>query len=1016
MSDKMTPLTTKQLLNWIVAEFINNRSIFGINERNFFNPIIEPKTKMFGHSLDTIVGPAAGPHTQMSQNIIASYLTGGRFIELKTVQILDELEIDKPCIDAGDECYNIEWSQELKLNQSYSEYIKAWVLLHFIKRLLNLSNANDSGFIFNMSVGYDLKGIQSEPIDKFIAEMMDGSINPLLIETIDELQKFISLDEVSSELLMINDRFNYIGILNDIPPFITNSITLSTMHGCPPDEIEAIAKHLLSEKKLHTYVKLNPTLLGFEFVNDTLHRLGYNYLSVGENVFEKDLKMSDAVPMIKRLQKVAADNDLEFGVKLSNTLPVDNEKPNLDAEEMYMSGRSLFPFTINLASTLADELNGDINISYSGGATSENIESLIQCGVKPITVATDLLKPGGYGRLKQMAERIEKTEIPSSIDSNRLKELADDSLINKNYRKEKREVASIKIPSSLPLFDCYIAPCTEACPIHQDVPEYINLIQAGKYEDALNVITSKNPLPHITGYICDHQCMFHCTRWDYDDPVAIRDLKKEAALKGFNNFLEKYQFPAEPLKDAVKAAIIGAGPAGLSSAYFLTKAGIDVTVFEKEMNAGGIVKNIIPHFRLPDEAIEKNIQFIERHGVRFVFGCEYNFDLEQLKKEGYQYIVLAIGAGISNTIELNKTNAHVIDAIDFLWEFHHDGDTNIGKNVAVIGGGNSAMDGARAAYRCQAVENVYLIYRRTAEFMPADMEEFYAALEDGVQYKELLQPINLENGILRCQKMQLDDYDSDGRRKVKPIENEYLDFEVDTVISAIGEHADFDLLSKNNIVVEENSTYKRTDTFETNLYNVFICGDASDGPATVVEAIADAKKVSNEIIKREKLESGKTEKFDSPATESLIEKKSLVISGQSADMSFEADRCLMCSYECNKCVDVCPNRANVVVKVEGNGFKDTYQIVHIDSLCNECGNCETFCPHQGSPYKDKLTYFSNAEEFVSCNLNGFYVDGDSISVRSTNEVAEISLKDSNKDQTTNVIQSFLRSYEFLNEH
>jgi putative selenate reductase len=971
MSDKMTPLSTNQLLHWIVNEYESTRSIFGIKESNFFRPSAMNEFKMFGADLDTLVGPAAGPHTQMAQNIIASYLSGGRFIELKTVQILDELEIDKPCIDATDECYNIEWSQELRLNQSYEEYVKAWIVIHFLKRWLDLSNSEDAGFIFNMSVGYDLNGIKSEPIDKFINNLIDARGNYIFTETIDLLKGFLSSNKIL-KIKSIIDHFKNGEIINNISPLISNSITLSTMHGCPPDEIEAIATYLIKEKRLNTYVKLNPTLLGSEFVNGTLAELGYDYLSVNETAFKKDLKMQDAIPMIKRLQDLAGKNEVEFGVKLSNTLQVDNERANLKADEMYMSGRSLFPFTINLAQQLVKNLDENLNISYSGGASAENIHQLIQIGIKPVTVATDLLKPGGYGRLKQMAENSLAKKVYNKIDSELLNEIAKDSLTNRNYQKEKREITSIKVNSDLPIFDCYIAPCKEACPINQDVPEYINLVKGGYYKEAMDVITSKNPLPHITGYICDHQCMNHCTRWDYDEPVLIRDLKKEAAIKGFENFSKYYQYPNQVKENAIKAAIIGAGPAGLASAYFLSRAGVDVTVFEKEMNAGGIVKNVIPHFRLPAEAIEKDIRFIENHGVRFVFGYDYNFNLENLKEESYKYVVIAIGAGVSNTIHLNEANLNVLDAIDFLWEFHHKSDLNIGKNVAVIGGGNSAMDGARAAFRCDGVENVYLIYRRTIEFMPADMEEFYATLEDGVQYKELLQPVDFENGLLKCQKMKLGDYDSDGRRKVVVVEGEFIELEVDTVISAIGEHADFELLLNNKIKIDSNKTYKHSETFETNLKNIFVCGDASSGPATVVEAIADARKVSDEIISREKLQVHKVKSNSEVDLNELNNKKSLVTVKQSPDMIAEANRCLMCSYECNKCVDVCPNRANVAVRINNSALKNSHQILHIDSLCNECGNCETFCPHKGKPYKNKITYYSNKSD-IGTNI-GFFIN------------------------------------------
>ena len=630
MSDKMQPVPFQKLLVWIFHEYTNQKSIFGIPSSKFYYVKEKGDEKIFDECLETPIGPAAGPHTQLTQNIICAYLTGGRFFELKTVQKLDDLKIDKPCIDATDEGYNVEWSQELKLDESYDEYVKAWFLIHLIKNLFGLSKSK-RGFVFNMSVGYDLDGIKTQRMDRFIEELKDASKNELFSN-----YKTILIKQISNGNLLERDfGFDRIKLekliseIENISTHISNSVTLSTMHGCPPHEIESIAKYLIKEKGLHTYVKLNPTLLGFDFVNDTLHKLRYNYIQLDKNSFDHDIQYQDAIPMINRLRSFASAYNKTFGIKLSNTLGVKNTIKALPGDDMYMSGRSLYPLTINLAYKLAKEFNGEINISYSGGANNNNIKEILETGIRPVTFATELLKPGGYLRLSQIAETIEKNS--SKFDKNfrknlsQLKILAEASLLDKNYSKEKREITSIKIPKSLPVFDCYIAPCQEACPIHQDVASYIKLIEQKRYEEAYELIVSKNPLPHITGYICDHQCMYHCTRWDYDEPVLIRDLKKEAALNGFDSYIKKFKNNFSLNQNKLKVAVIGAGPSGLSAAYFLAKAGFDVTILEKEMNAGGIVQNVLPRFRLPKEAIEKDIGFIEKHGIRFIFGFNPNF-------------------------------------------------------------------------------------------------------------------------------------------------------------------------------------------------------------------------------------------------------------------------------------------------------------------------------------------------------------------------------------------------------
>lgn len=1017
MSDIMKPLSFNSLLNQIVSEEKNHSSILGIKRTNFVNSSPNSGIYFLNNLLELPIGPAAGPHTQMTQNIIASYLTGGRFFELKTVQKVDELKIERPCIDAEDEGYNVEWSQELKLEQSYDEYLKAWILLHFIKKYLGLSNTSESGFVFNMSVGYDLEGIKSERMDRFIEQMKDANKSELFTIYKNELIEFINVK--------IPDSSGLIEYVKNISPYISNSVTLSTMHGCPPNEIESIVKYLIKEKGLHTYVKLNPTLLGYDFVKKALDQLGYKNIYLDKHSFDNDLQWTDAVSMLQRLQNFASENGKEFGIKLSNTLAVKNKKQRMPGNEMYMSGRALFPLTINLASKIAEQFNGHINISFSGGASINNVKEILETGIKPITFVTELLKPGGYNRLKQIADGLREFSISEKnlIDLIKLKKLAADSLNNPLYKKETRTVDSIKVPDKLDTFDCFIAPCKVACPIHQDVPEYIRLVGEGKYEEALQVITDKNPLPHITGYVCDHQCMYHCTRIDYDEALKIRHLKKEAALNGYNDFMKSFSF--NETNNKIKVAVIGAGPSGLSAAYFLARSGFDVTVFEKNMKAGGIVQNVLPQFRLPQSAIDNDIKFIEQFGVRFIFGVNETFSVNKLKKEGYKYIYIAIGAEKSNTLNISS-DREILNAVDFLWDYHHNPDFSLGKNVAVIGGGNSAMDSARAAKRCKGIENVYLIYRRTKEYMPADREEFEAALSDGVIFRELLLPYDFSNGRLICQRMKLTETGADGRKNVEPIDGAFEEFEIDTLISAIGESVDTHILQLNNIKIVKNKPDVNPSTNETNIENVFIGGDALKGPATIVEAIADGRKVADAILKEENIHytSIDVNKYSQVNMDELhIIKR--IVEWSKVDMTNEASRCLSCNTLCNKCVDVCPNRANVEIKVDHPAFRDVNQILHLDSLCNECGNCETFCPHEGAPYKNKFTLFGTLEDFNESKNDGFVIIKQNgkkkvvikaegrLQELSTKGLAELMKKNGVDDKYLIMIKSVVDNYSYL---
>ena len=986
MAERMSTIGFDHLLNWIFSEYEKEDSIFGIPSIDFISHKKTSFVQIFDEQLDSPIGPAAGPHTQLSQNIIASYLAGGRFFELKTVQIKDDLQIDKPCIDAQDECYNVEWSQELKLEESFDEYLKAWMILHLLKSLFYPENNSSRGFIFNMSVGYNLEGIKSERMQTFIDSLIDASRNPSFKIYQNKMLRFIESDRFA-EILSgkfqqgLNVKLKLTDTIKNISPKISNSVTLSTMHGCPADEIESIAKYLLEEKKLHTYVKLNPTLLGYQRVREILYLLEYNNIELNEHSFKNDLKFEDAIAMISRLQKFSSKVGRDFGVKLSNTLPIKNKKKVLAGDEMYMSGRSLFPLTINVALKLAETFKGGLKISYSGGAAVYNTSDILSCGIFPITYATDLLKPGGYRRLTQIgnciAENRKEIFNREKVNLDKLRRLAEDSLTNPQYKKETRITESIKVPTKLESFDCFTAPCVAACPIHQDVPEYVRLIDENKYEEAYEVIVSKNALPNITAHICDHQCQFHCTRLDYDSSVKIRDLKKLAVEKGREGFLAKYK--NDFIKsNKIKCAIIGAGPSGLAASYFLAQAGFDVTVFEKHDKAGGVVQNIIPEFRLPQSAIDNDVDYIKQLGVKFEFNANANFSIEELKQKGFKYIYIAIGAGKSTDLNLNGDKRNLINAIDFLWKYHHKDIIKLGKNVAVIGGGNSAMDAARAAKRIDGVENVYIIYRRTKEFMPADKEEFDNAIEDGVIFKELLSPIEFDDSVLHCQKMKLGEVSHDGRREVKPVIGEFDNYEIDFVISAIGEKVDLDILGKNKITLNKFGKVQASSTTnETLLENVFIGGDALRGPSTVVESIADGKKAAEAIIKREHLEISFDKSFDhyfnkKQRSKSIVEQKGNIFPlNQLSEL--ETSRCLECNVICNKCVDVCPNRANIPIAIDGDSFKDINQILHIDWMCNECGNCETFCPHNGSPYKDKITLFKDEQEFNISANDGFYV-------------------------------------------
>ena len=961
MSEKMYPIPFKSLMNWVVTEYAMSGEIFGVHKAYKASGKSLP---IFGERIETPFGPAAGPNSQLAQNIIAAYFAGARFFEVKTVQKMDGADlaacVPRPCILANDEGYNQEWSTELTVPQAMDEYIKAWCALKVLSKVYGLGDPN--GFVFNMSVGYDLEGIKGEKVDTYLNGMMDATKTAI----------FGECKAVLKELFLQESDY-----IDAISPCVSRSVTVSTLHGCPPDEIERIASYLISEKHLHTFVKCNPTILGYETARTILDGMGYDYIVFDDHHFREDLQWADAVPMFERLQALADKNGLEFGLKLSNTFPVDTTRGELPNDEMYMSGRSLFPLTIEMCHRISRQFKGKMRISFAGGAEYFNCDKLFAAGIWPITVATTILKPGGYNRLLQMVEKVEPMPYKAfdGTCTEAICEMSAASHTDYHHVKPIKPLPKRKSEKNVPWIDCFTAPCKGGCPIEQDIPEYVELCRKELYGPALKLITEKNPLPFLTGTICAHRCQNKCTRNFYEESVQIRNTKLVAAYHGYEALMASIRKPAKVA--GKKAAIIGGGPTGIAAAYFLGRAGIETTIFEREACLGGVPRHVIPSFRIANETIEKDIALMQKYDVEVKCGAPAP-SVDELKKMGYTHILFAVGAWKAGKLDIP---GDVAGAIQWMKGVKA-GNIAVGGNVVVVGGGNTAMDAARLAKRSGA-KNVTLVYRRTKKYMPADEHELALALQDGVVFAELAAPVAQADGVLKCEQMKLGEADASGRRS--PVgTGEFFTVPCDLVISAVGEQVDDALMSANGIELDK----KGRPAFKTNVEGVYAAGDATRGPATVVEGIADAARFAEEVI-------GAAHTYEIPAAAYITKADAIAKKGtllMSKDACCEGKRCLQCHTVCENCVDSCPNRANVAIAMADG----SHQIVHVDKMCNECGNCTQFCPYASEPCHDKFTLFQTAEDMVdSKNAGVLFLGGDMVRVRTFGEPKDYDLSKDN---------------------
>jgi len=494
MSDTMGTISFEKLLTLSLKDYDTKGKIFEIEKKYFHNHSNSNLGMNFmKERISLPIGPAAGPHTQLSQNILSAYLMGSRFFELKTVQVIDGKQmqkiVKKPCIDARNVGYNVEWSTELSVEEAKNEYIKASILLQVLAIELELSDSKD--FAFNMSVGYDLEGIKSKKISGFIDDLKDAKNTESFKECINVLEQNIHIFSKFKE----KD-------ISKISSNIANSVTVSTLHGCKPEEIFAIGAHLITDKKLNTLIKLNPTLLGYDSVREILDDLGYDDVLLRKEDFEEDLKYETAVKIITDLQKLGIENGVTVGIKLINTMPVINSRMVLPGDSLYLSGKPLYPIALGIAEKFAQTFHGNLPISFSGGVDKHNISDVLVTGIAPITFSTLLLKPRGFINTKDLVSSIQDTQYSfDRIDVNALKELAQTA---KKDEKCKNKGDGRILVDTLPTYDCFkvnCGLCVDVCPNRANIKLFDEI-----YDAAYQIVHLESRC-----YECDN-CHTFCTR------------------------------------------------------------------------------------------------------------------------------------------------------------------------------------------------------------------------------------------------------------------------------------------------------------------------------------------------------------------------------------------------------------------------------------------------------------------------------------------------------------------------
>lgn len=935
MSDLLRPLSFEKLMALLLEEYSADGTIFGVGD---IYKAGRSRLPIFGLRIENPVGPAAGPVTQTAQGIIAAYAAGARFFELKTV-FPEPVPAEKPSAAIGDRTYSSEHPSELSLGEAFGEYVKAWYAIKLLSTAFELGVPE--GFIFNMSVGGSLADLKSDKMNSFIEGLKSAEYTPVWREC--ENWARAHMDELDG----IDNTY-----LSDISPNVCISATFVPRAGLSAQEVEACAEYLIEEKRLHTFVRISPDILGYYTIRGILDINGYDDVVISKDRIDSEASYEDIKPALSRLQFKADSHRLEFGVKVCDGLCVENAD-GLCVKDGKLTGRALFPIAFSLAEKIANDFGGGLRICFAGGADIYTAEKLFSAGIWPVTMVSDMIRPGGLARLKQVVEAVSKCDYTqfSGILTSDLPDIEKYAYSGGRY-KNKEAAALRKAKGPIPPVYCAKAQCRAVCPLGQDIPLIMRLLKNDRSMEALRVIFERNPMPFTVETLCPHPCADSCSRRFYEGALNINAENLRAAKNACFDLLDETEMKSragEPI------AVVGCGPAGLATACFLARQGANVTIFDKEPRPGGSVVKYVPKFRIDDSDVEWDVTLIQALGIDMELGTEVA-SIKELREKGFEKVVLAIGA--EKQSHLKFAFGKSLPALDFLEEYRK-GDKEaleekyIG-NLIVIGGGHTAAAAARCAKKLSTVDRVSVVFDRTQKEMTASPSELAAMKKEGIFIMDSLSASGVRSGNLFCRKTEYGEPDEETGVRPLIITDEKEKIPADIVINAVGEECDSPLLDEAD-------------------GHVYLVGDALLGKtADIADVIADAQRLAKKLANAH---------FDKYMPDNETEDKSFM-GGRGklcADCKAckEGERCLECDTICEFCAECCPNRANMAVALSDG----SRQIVHIDEFCDECGICADCCPYDGKPYREKFTLFLNEEDFKKSENDGFFVTGEANNCR-----------------------------------